>query len=371
MSADDARAVAPIFDPARLRLAREASGLRKGELAERLEVSPAAISQFESGSAKPSAATLAKLALALKFPVGFFAYEGEREDVSLDVSDTFFRSLRSTRQIDRQRAVAHAALTWEVVQHLERRVHLPELNLPDGLHVPAEADVEDERIEGAAEAVRRHWGLANGPVDHVVRRLELNGIVVTRFRLDAQKVDAFSRWFGMRPLIVLGDDKGDAARSRFDAAHELGHLVMHPDPEPGNRSLENQAQRFAAAFMMPREAISGELPRGRVDWMRIMELKRSWGVSIAALLYRAKALGLLSQAAYENAMKTMARRGWRRDEPAPLREIERPSLFNQALALLEQKGFGLTELERDTRLPKARLLKILGSETDERPPVFA
>jgi Zn-dependent peptidase ImmA (M78 family) len=67
-------------------------------------------------------------------------------------------------------------------------------------------------------------------------------------RVDTSKVDAFSTWVGARPAMVLSSDKADAARSRFDATDELGHLVMHHDVEPGRHIVEQQAHRFAAAF---------------------------------------------------------------------------------------------------------------------------
>jgi Zn-dependent peptidase ImmA (M78 family) len=192
----------------------------------------------------------------------------------------------------------------------EERVSFPSLDLPTDLHVGA--STSHEEIEHIAQALRERWGLPPGPIPHVVRLLELHGIVVTRYRAESVRLDAFSQPFGDRPIVVLGDDKGAADRSRLDAAHELGHLVMHPDPQPGDRTLENQTNRFAAAFLIPRREITDSLPTRRVDWIEMVSLKREWGVSIGALLYRAHDLGRLEPAAYENAMKTMSRRGWRK-----------------------------------------------------------
>lgn len=362
MSVDSAQAIAPIFDPARLRLAREAAGLRKSELATKLEVTPAAVSQFESGLAKPSAATLRRLSMLLEFPPEFFALAGDPDD-SLDVSSTFFRSLRSTRQVDRQKAVAHAALVWIVVRSIEQKVRLPELRLPDDLHIDLDADPAE--IEDAAAKVRRRWELPDGPVPHVVRLLELHGVIVTRFRTQTHEIDAFSRWFPGRPVVVLGDDKGDLPRSRLDAAHELGHLVMHPDAEPGNRVLEKQAHAFAAAFLLPRDLIYDYLPRDRVDWKQMVELKRTWGVSIAALLYRARALGTLDRTRYETAMKMMSRRGWRKREPGYLGHPERPALLNKAVEKLRSAGLGTDDLLQLTRLSERRFEAVLGAETTD------
>ena len=366
MSVDSARAIAPIFDPARLKLARQARGLLKSQLAELVQVSPAAIGQFESGTAKPSANTLAQLALALAFPVEFFAYTGEPRQAPT-ISDTFFRSLRSARQTERQQAVAHAALVWEVARKLEERVRFPEVDLPTDLHVTSAT--AGEEIEEIAAEVRGRWGLKPGPVPHVIRLLELHGVIVTRYRTGSERLDAFSCPFPERPVVVLGDDKGQFDRSRFDGVHELGHLVMHPDPQPGDRVLENQAHRFAAAFLMPHDQIVDALPHGRVNWMEMVTLKRTWGVSIQALLYRSRTLGTLGESAYENAMKTMSRRGWRRTEPGYLGRPEWPQMLSKAIDALATVGFTMNDLVELTRLSEATLNTILGVEREKVPEI--
>ena len=366
MTVDAARAVAPIFDPARLKLARETRGLLKNQLAELVQVTPAAIGQFESDTARPSASTLAQLALALGFPVEFFAYTGELRQAPT-VADTFFRSLRSARQAERQQAVAHATLVWEVVRKLEERVRFPALDLPQDLHVVTKTP--PDAIEEIARELRARWQLGQGPVRHVVRLLETRGVVVTRYKSGSQRLDAFSCPFSDRPIVVLGDDKMQFDRSRFDAAHELGHLVMHPDPQPGDRTLENQANRFAAAFLMPRDDIIGLLPTGCVDWKEMVTLKRTWGVAIQALLYRARTLGTLDRTAYENAMKTMSRRGWRRREPGDSGRPERPQMLTKAFEALSPTGFTMKDFVELTRLSEATLNVILGVERDETPTV--
>jgi Zn-dependent peptidase ImmA (M78 family)/DNA-binding XRE family transcriptional regulator len=357
VSVDAARAIAPIFDGQRLTLAREANGYLKSDLAREVDVTPAAIGQFESGVSKPSATTLAQLAMILGFPVEFFGFTGEHHPRPT-IDGTFFRSLRSARQTERQKAVAHAALVWEVVRRLEDLVELPALNLPSDLHVTAKTPLEE--IEDVAEQVRKRWDLAEGPVPHVVRHIELHGVVVTRCLVGSERVDAFSAPFPQRPIIVLGNDKGQFDRSRLDAAHEVGHLIMHPDPQPGDRTLENQANRFAAAFLLPRSAILDQLPRGRVNWMHMVTLKREWGVSVQALLYRARTLGTLDDVSYENAMKTMSRRGWRKNEPGYLGPPEQPTLLTKALEALAATGFTLADLSGLTHLSEATLRVIVG-----------
>jgi Zn-dependent peptidase ImmA (M78 family)/DNA-binding XRE family transcriptional regulator len=360
MNAGGARSAAALFHPERLELARQAAGLRKNELAERVGISAAAISQFEHGRANPSAVTLAKIALALGMPVEYFARDG-RPLRQANAAAAFFRSLRSTRQRDRTLAAARAMFVWELVRLLERHVKLPEPAIPE-LSLPLEA--EREAIEEAAAAVRAAWRLPPGPVAHVVRLLEAHGTVVVRLRGLGREVDAFSCLHG-RPIVVLWREKEDKARARFDAAHELGHLVLHGEAEPGNKILEAQADAFASAFLMPREYIYDQLPR-RVDFRRLLELKMRWGVSVAALLYRARALGVIGESAYRRGMARMSSEGWRKHEPGDLGAPEAPTMLRAALELLQERGMTIDVLAAEARLPVRVIAEIVGEDARPR-----
>ncbi len=354
----DARHAAALFDPQRLRLARQLQGLQRTQLAELVGISAAAVSQFELGKTKPRPATVAQLALSLQLPTAFFAGTG-RTLPSLDAEQTFFRSLRRTSKRDRERALAHAALLAEVVRLVDDRVVLPPLDLPDDLALSS--DVSPEAAEETAVKLRRYWGIPEGPLRSVVRTLERRGIIVARFPLMTHDVDAFSWPLHDRPLVVLSTEKRNYERSRLDAAHELGHLVMHhADPEPGSHPIERQAQRFGSAFIAPAAELRDELPVGRVDWSRLLQTKARWGLSMGALLYRAKELGTLSATAYESAMKYMGSRGWRTREPGPTRTPEEPLLLQKALAALRDEGTDLdTLLEGHNLLPAFRLEEML------------
>jgi Zn-dependent peptidase ImmA (M78 family)/DNA-binding XRE family transcriptional regulator len=360
VSAGGARSAATLFHPERLELARQAAGLRKNELAERVGLTPAAISQFEHGRANPSPATLAKLALALGMPVEYFARDG-RPLRPANAAAAFFRSLRSTRQRDRTLAAARAMFVWEVVRLLERHVELPEPAIPEFSLAP---DADRDAIEEAASALRAAWELPPGPIAHMVRLLEAHGAVVVRLRGLGCEVDAFSCLQG-RPIVVLWCEKEDKARARFDAAHELAHLVMHPEADPGNKILEAQADAFAAAFLLPREYIYAQLPR-RVDFRRLLELKLQWGVSLSALLYRARTLGVIGESAYRRAMARMSSEGWRRDEPGELGPPEIPTMLPNALELLGQRGVTLETIAAEARLPVAVVAEFVGGETKPR-----
>lgn len=120
----------------------------------------------------------------------------------------------------------------DFVGTLEEHVLLPELDIPQASNV----DLSNlDEIEEAAETVRSAWGLGVGPLPHVVRELERHGIMVARVSTSKHEVDAFSVKFPGRPIVILGVDKAVTARSRFDAAHELAHLVLHSDLHAAQR----------------------------------------------------------------------------------------------------------------------------------------
>jgi Zn-dependent peptidase ImmA (M78 family)/transcriptional regulator with XRE-family HTH domain len=346
-----------LFDPARLAQARRLRGLLKSDLAGAVEVTPAAISQFEAGQAKPSSATLARIAIALRVPVGFLARG--RAIVHVTEDETNFRSLRSTTKRERSQARAQVELLAELVSLCEQY-----LSLPGWDEAPMERGIGPE---DAAELLRDRWDLGVGPIGDMVGLLERRGALVARLPSDSARVDAFSCWVAERPYVLLASNKQSADRSRFDAAHELGHLVLHPDPLPGLGAAELEAHRFASAFLMPRVAIAAELPRSP-NLGLLVDLKLRWRVSVQALLRRGKDIGLYSDASYRRAYQQLGARGWRVNEPGEVGPVERPTLLARAYAMLEAR-YGDDVLSKRTQLPGDELAKLLSMFTTEVPPV--
>lgn len=362
MSGASRRLVPALFDGDRLRQARLYHGWRKVDVAEAVGITPSAVGQYESGRTRPSAQVIASLALHLGFPPTFF----ERRNGLTKVPENLahFRKLRSTTRMDRDRLLVRLELLSEVVANVEKFVELPPVEIPEYAIDDTAADTEPE---AAAAGVRAAWGLGRGPIDHIVRLLESKGIVVVRPRVDSSGVDAFSTWAGERPVIVLGSDKADSARSRFDAAHELGHLVMHHDVEPGRHVIEQQAHRFAAAFLLPADVIAKEFP-ARMSWPAYFRLKERWCVSLQALLYRARTLGALSPDAYRRAQIHLSRQGWRDNEPIDIGLPEEPALVERALELMHAElGIDDTTLGGSCELPNAVFASLLNDAVTSAP----
>jgi Zn-dependent peptidase ImmA (M78 family)/DNA-binding XRE family transcriptional regulator len=356
------RAVDCLFDGQRLTLARHLAGLRKADLAQRVGKSPTAVASWETGAKAPTGATVSELALALGVEPGFFRLR--REDLPAISGAPHFRSLRSTTQIARDQATAYGQLALDLSAHLERYVEFPDRDVEAyGDHI---AEETDDAPELAARALRQEWQLGSGPLGHVVRLLENHGVLIVFSPRQTAAVDAYSCDSFLRPVVVLNPIKLDYYRQRFDVAHELGHLIMHRDAEPGGRVVEDQAQRFAAELLMPAAQFRDLLPSSLSDssWRTLARLKEVWGVSLQALLYRARRLGCLSDVSYRNAMTTISARGWRRNEPGAVIVIEGPSLFPRALEILALDGLDEEAFVRETRLP-SRLFRTVTSRTPD------
>lgn len=350
------------FDGDRLAVGRRLRGMPRARLAEQVEVSAAAITQFERGDARPTSPVLAAIALALQLPREFFLRGAAIGRIPS--SAAYFRSLRSTSALTRDQALAFAELASAVVDVIEQYVELPAIRVPTH---PVEEPLSPDDVAAAAAAARHELGVGSGPVGHVVRTMEAAGIVVLELPAEydtARGLDAFSTHHTARPIALLSDNKQDKARSRFDAAHELGHLVMHPDADPGSKLMEDDAHAFAAQFLAPDAELLPYLPP-RFDWGPLLELKRHWGISVKSISYRAHKSGRWTDAQYRRAMQNLALDG--RTERGSLGPREEPAMLGRAAALIEEAGWNLDEIAEASHLPSFALRQVIGAGTERRP----
>jgi len=334
---DAARRVLPVFDGARVTKLRELLALSQREVAEEVGISPSALSQIESKGTRPSAKNLARLAAAFDVLAVALA-EQPAHKVTLRPQ---FRHLRRTSKREQRRAAQLVEATVRVAEVLRSDVGFPE---PFDLSVPIDPDAPIElvahRVENAAAVTRETLGIpALEPLgESVVEILEAGGITIVRDPETDANIDAYSAIVGDLPVIVLDGGSGSVwDRDNFNLAHELGHLVMHQGIEhlPGTKSVEAQAHRFAGAFLGPAPALRLELP-DTPDWQRYLQLKRRWGLSMAALVHRAKDLKVMDQAMYTRAMKQRSAHGWRRLEPgSDDRSLPEPTYLARAAALAD------------------------------------
>lgn len=354
----------------RIRSARDLRGHTQQETVRlmRRPLSAAALSQIEAGKVRPTDDTIAELAHALDVPVDYFFAQWPSDGG--DGPTIFFRDLRATSTRERRRATALALLLNDLVAAIEHHVRLPRVQIPSR---PIGPGAERDEIEEVAFAVRREWELGLDPIPHVIREVERHGVPVARLSLGHRKIDAFAVPYGRRPVMLLTDDKRDHyVRSRLDASHELGHLVMHGDRDEQDRTIEPQAHSFAASLLLPYEVARAELPK-RLDsqgWGHLAELKRRWGISMAALIRRARDIRTLGEDDYRNAMKYMSFRGWRTQEPGDreLGPAEAPLLLERSLRIIEvEHGLTAEQIIEGAHLPLADTMELVEASHDRRP----
>lgn len=333
----------PGFVGARLREAREVRGFTASGLAELVEVSPQSIYQYESDRTSPSPEVLARICDRVNLPQHFFLL-AERDRAR---SAIYYRSMASATK--RARARAERRLEWleDIHLYLSTIVEFPVVNIPD-LDLPSDPlMITDDEIDQVAEDVRSYWNMTPGPVANMIRLLENQGAVVARDHFEASTLDGLSTLCeddDDRPLVLIGTDKGSAVRWRFDAAHELGHVLLHGRlPEADLRrpeqfkEIERQAHRFAAAFLLPLAEFGDDLFAPNLDVM--LALKPKWQTSIGTMISRARGAGWLSADEAKSMWIKLSRRGWRKREPYDdVLEHERPRLLASAFELTIQGG---------------------------------
>jgi Zn-dependent peptidase ImmA (M78 family)/transcriptional regulator with XRE-family HTH domain len=334
------------FHGERLRLARVALGLTLDQLGVRVSATRQYLHQLEQGLKAPTEEMRAALADALGVAQHFFTLP---VGAGIRPEQCHFRKQRTTPVSIVSQVLARGTLLEGFVSRLDHELNLPTVTFPD---IPAATPAE---IEDAADCARAHWQLGTGPISNMMRVVENAGAVVSFFGGVSERVDALSI-DSSRPMIIRSEAKQAACRLRFDLAHEAGHLIMHRGVQTGDKATEDQANRFASAFLLPRSAFIHEFPRGRfLDWSAIYALKLRWKVSAAAILRRAYDLRIISadryRTGYIHLSKTGQKRFERHDDEIP---VEAPELLPAAVRALDMAYPGAS----------GRLIEEVGLEPD-------
>lgn len=341
-----------MFSSKRLSLARKRRRLTAKGLAEEAGVSPVTITRLENGQNEAEPATVEKLANVLGYPTSFFFKD---EPAPLTTEIVSFRSLKSMSAKERDAALSAGEIGVEVYSWLDSHFNLPSLNLP-----PFDPELTPE---AAAEALRQHWGLGYDPIQNLLKLLEAKGVRVLGLEENTANVDAFSFWQDNNAYVFLNSFKS-AERSIFDAAHELGHLVLHKHGETSGvngdtRSVELEANRFAAAFLMPEEDIRALMPR-LITANLIIKAKKRWRVSAMALAYRLSHFNkpLLTEWQYRSICIELGKRGYRSAEPDGIVR-ETSVLWGKILSELWSDRKNLQNLADDLFLPVSEVEMLL------------
>jgi Zn-dependent peptidase ImmA (M78 family)/transcriptional regulator with XRE-family HTH domain len=309
----------------RIRQARLLAGLTQSALANALTgaghpATKAVISKYEKNKSTPSAPFLLLAASILDVPSSYFTHQP-----TLEVTWLAFRRHSSLPAREQQAIKAYAADVAEL-----------QIELQDLLHpgsgadlLPIKAVTSVEEAEQAAMRLRECWGLDDRPIDSLVQTAEDHQVIVVGWRSQGGEFDGLSGWCEQRPVTVLST-AADTDRRRFTLAHELGHLVMDTRAL-AEKVAEKLAHRFAAALLVPADRALHELGarRTRLDWEELAILKRKYGLSIAAWIFRANDLNIITEHHAKTLWQELSHRGWRTKEPVEYIGDESPVQLDQ------------------------------------------
>lgn len=332
------------FNPSRLTVARKRQGMTIVELASELDLDRRSLTAFEAGEYSPSEETLRTIATKLDFPIAFF-FGPTIEEPSADSAS--FRALTKMKAAHRDMALAQGALAIHLNDWLEKKFELPKPDLPD---LSTETSPE-----AAAVSLRRYWRIGELSVRNMIHLLEAKGCRIFSLAILAREVDAFSLWMHGTPFIFLNTQK-NGERSRFDAAHELGHLVLHKSGAPQGRGAELEANAFASAFLMPRGDVIANAPRFPT-FQDLVKAKKRWKTSVAALNHRLHIVGMLSDWQYRTLCIQIAKLG-RDTEPNQI-ERETSQVLPAVFSSLYQDGFTRSDVARELTVKVADLEQMM------------
>jgi Zn-dependent peptidase ImmA (M78 family)/DNA-binding XRE family transcriptional regulator len=326
-----------MFNPKRLTLARKRRRLSGEGLARLVGVTPVTISKLEKGLHDPAPKTLDAIVKILEFPKEFF-YGQDIDSPSHEAAS--FRSLTSMTAKERDGVLAAVSLAYLLSDWVTARFNLPEANLID---LSLERDPEK-----AALSLRQRWTLGEQPIGSMIKLLESKGVRVFSLSENTKNVDAFSCWRDSTPYVFLNTFKSPE-HSRFDAAHELGHLVLHKHGGPHQKAAEFEANTFASCFLMPEADI-----RSTISYVtsmnQLVQIKKRWGVSVAALVYRLHKVGILTDFKYRSLYIQINKMGYRTKEPNELPR-EESVIWKKVLTELWSDGITKNHIADDLLIP--------------------
>ena len=340
-----------------LRLARQRKGFQQTEAALRLSIGQPLLSRYENKMSRVPDQFVGLASKVYDVRESFF-YQAE----------PIFGAPVSVHPMTRKKADVSARELDSVVAELNIRImHLRKFL--DAVDVSRHSslprfDVEEYGDpEHIAALVRLHWGLPSGPLPNLTTLAERSGVVVAHSALSGVEVSGVTFAVpGLPPLIVLKRDH-PADRLRYTLAHEIGHLVMHRFPTPG---MEDEANRFASALLMPEQDIRPYFTGRRIDIAHLAAMKPEWRVAMQAILMRAKNLKLIERNQEEYLWKLISVKRWRLREPVELDfEVEQPSVMPDLYRVFRSTlGYSVEETAQLFHLHQSDLEDFYGPDQD-------
>lgn len=308
----------------RIQRLRAANGMSQAQLAKAATLPTGAVSMVEHGRQGLDDEALARVAGALGCTIGYLT----RSRTQPTSTRPWLRAYADASKKAVDRYIADTEMAIDAFQALRLKA------IPETMPYFDDDGNDEEAIEEFAGEVRHAAGLADGDVvGNCIRSVERLGVVVLPMHDElgrhmglSQRVDAIPVIRVSKPHLADDGTVGPSGdRQRFTVAHELGHLTVHattPPPATAEqaRVLEQQAHRFAGAFLAPGDPLLTDLERlgDRVTLTTLAELKKIWGVSIKMLVVRLGQLGRIDDQHARSLYKQISARRWNKIEPVPV-----------------------------------------------------
>jgi len=288
------------FNKGMLTLAREARGFNQKDLAGQIGCTQSRLSKIESGELPPQENDIQKFVSILRRSRDFFFQQGE----TMPASVSFYRKklampLKMLRQCNAQMNIRRLEIEQSVGNINLAKRELPKL-----------APEENGGAKSVAQMMREKWEIKKGAVQNLMKLVEETGCVIVDYSFPTTKLDGLCIRASEKPPIIFLNKDLPKSRRRLSLAHELGHLVMHTNP---HEKVEDEAWEFAGEFLMPSAEIGKQLNGLNLD--KLGELKKQWGVSMQAILYRARKMGKISESNCRFLWMQIGKCGYRINEP--------------------------------------------------------
>jgi len=314
------------FNREMLVLARELREMTQEDVADCAGCTQAFVSQVEASTREVTPEYAEKIAAALRLPTSFF-FQDEHY-TGFGISMVYYRKRSSALARHLRRLQAEVNIRRIHVKRLMREVSISTPHAFEFLDI----DEQGGSPESVATRLRANWAIPLGPIRNLVSVIENAGGFIFKFPFGTNDIDAMSQWPDDAPPLFFLNSAAPADRIRFSLAHELGHVVMH---QKASDDIENEADRFASQFLMPREEISAQLLD--IDLAKAAALKPHWRVSMQSLIRRARDLRRITDDRYRDLFIRIGQLGYRKNEPYPI-QPEEPVTFRRMIGLCLQES---------------------------------
>ena len=331
------------FNPEMLLLARDIRGMTQKDVAEAAKLSQPYVSQLEAGTRESTSEAEEKLSSALNLPPSFF--HQDEHYTGFGLSMVYYRKRNSALMSHLKRLQGEVNLRRIHARKLLRGVDLKTRQQFSFMDISENGTPED-----VAHRLRASWMLPLGPIVNLVTVIENAGGLVFLFPFGTTDIDAMSQWQADSPPMFFLNSQAPADRIRFSLAHELGHVVMH---DVASDDIEDEADRFASEFLMPRDEIGSQLIG--IDLKQAVGLKPYWRCSMAALIRRGRDLQKITESRYRDLCIQMSKLGFRKREPCPIAP-ELPKLVPALFESFASSGsFSLDQMAETLSWPAEEL----------------